>query len=144
MHLLPLLDVGQEEPYTLLVDCGLGVDGVQVQVQRLAGHLEHLLRELCLDRAGRISVEVGGLLDRPRGSTLTAGMEREGPGAGGSMRVQADLVSDGQLCCVCWVVGCKEHEQLVPIGAVGELLIEGLIVGYGYLNITEQTGAAST
>ncbi|GLA09580.1 nonribosomal peptide synthase [Aspergillus niger] len=65
-------------PYTILVECGLGVDGVQVrvsydskvvpkvQVQRLAGHLEHLLRELCLDRTGRISVEeVGGLLLGP-------------------------------------------------------------------------------
>jgi amino acid adenylation domain-containing protein len=43
---------------------------------------------------------------------------------------------------VCWVVDRADHERLVPIGAVGELLIEGPIVGRGYLNDPEQTAAA--
>ncbi|KAL4993341.1 hypothetical protein BDV10DRAFT_190061 [Aspergillus recurvatus] len=46
--------------------------------------------------------------------------------------------------CVCWVVDREDHERerLVPIGAVGELLIEGPIVGRGYLNDPERTAAA--
>lgn len=41
--------------------------------------------------------------------------------------------------CVCWVVDQADHERLVPIGVVGELLIEGPIVGRGYLNDPERT-----
>ncbi|CAG7990257.1 unnamed protein product [Penicillium salamii] len=44
--------------------------------------------------------------------------------------------------CVCWVVDPTDHERLLPIGAVGELLIEGPIVGRGYLNDPERTAAA--
>jgi amino acid adenylation domain-containing protein len=44
--------------------------------------------------------------------------------------------------CVCWVVDRANHERLLPIGAVGELLIEGPIVGRGYLNDPERTMAA--
>ncbi|KAJ5695472.1 hypothetical protein N7536_005884 [Penicillium majusculum] len=36
--------------------------------------------------------------------------------------------------CVGWVIDPKDSERLVPIGALGELLIEGRIVGHGYLN----------
>jgi amino acid adenylation domain-containing protein len=43
--------------------------------------------------------------------------------------------------CVCWVVDCESHERLAPIGAVGELLIEGPIIGRGYLNDPERTKA---
>ncbi|KAE8367647.1 hypothetical protein BDV27DRAFT_154792 [Aspergillus caelatus] len=34
----------------------------------------------------------------------------------------------------CWVVDPRNHNQLVPIGGVGELLVQGPIVGRGYLN----------
>ncbi|KAE8146387.1 hypothetical protein BDV25DRAFT_143753 [Aspergillus avenaceus] len=44
--------------------------------------------------------------------------------------------------CLCWVVDWKDHEKLLPIGAVGELLIEGPIVGLGYLGSSEKTAAA--
>ena len=44
--------------------------------------------------------------------------------------------------CVTWVVDPTNHEQLMPIGAVGELLIEGPIVGRGYLHDREKTAAA--
>ncbi|KAJ0381059.1 hypothetical protein COL922a_013984, partial [Colletotrichum nupharicola] len=44
--------------------------------------------------------------------------------------------------CVCWVVDWEDHERLVPIRAVGELLIKGPIVGRGYLNDRERTAAA--
>lgn len=41
-----------------------------------------------------------------------------------------------------WVVSPDDPNQLLPIGAVGELLLEGPIVGRGYLNDPEKTAAA--
>jgi len=41
-----------------------------------------------------------------------------------------------------WIVDPVDHNQLVPIGSVGELLIEGPIVGPGYLNEPGKTAAA--
>ncbi|TID23425.1 nonribosomal siderophore peptide synthase Sid2 [Venturia nashicola] len=41
-----------------------------------------------------------------------------------------------------WVVSPDDHDTLMPVGAVGELLVEGPIVGQGYLNDPEKTAAA--
>lgn len=41
-----------------------------------------------------------------------------------------------------WIVDPSDHEALVPVGAVGELLVEGPIVGQGYLNDPEKTATA--
>lgn len=41
-----------------------------------------------------------------------------------------------------WVVDPDDHEVLLPVGAVGELLVEGPIVGQGYLNDPEKTAVA--
>ncbi|GFF58761.1 nonribosomal peptide synthase, putative [Aspergillus udagawae] len=41
--------------------------------------------------------------------------------------------------CRCWVVDSQDHQRLAPIGAEGELLIEGPIVGRGYLNDARRT-----
>jgi amino acid adenylation domain-containing protein len=41
--------------------------------------------------------------------------------------------------CALWLVEPNDHNKLVPIGAVGELLIEGPIVGSGYLNNPAKT-----
>ncbi|KAI0394153.1 peptide synthetase [Xylariaceae sp. FL0594] len=41
-----------------------------------------------------------------------------------------------------WIVDSADHNQLVPIGSVGELLVEGPIVGPGYLNEPDKTAAA--
>lgn len=38
------------------------------------------------------------------------------------------------VSCATWVVDPDDHERLAPIGAVGELVIEGPIVGRRYLN----------
>lgn len=38
-----------------------------------------------------------------------------------------------------WIVHPDDHETLLPVGAVGELLVEGPIVGQGYLNDPEKT-----
>ncbi|KAI7777353.1 hypothetical protein LA080_003749 [Diaporthe eres] len=39
---------------------------------------------------------------------------------------------------VAWVVDAADHNSLVPIGCVGELLIDGPIVSRGYLNLPER------
>ncbi|CAO2655532.1 Nn.00g043350.m01.CDS01 [Neocucurbitaria sp. VM-36] len=41
--------------------------------------------------------------------------------------------------CAIWLTDPENHNKLVPIGAVGELLIEGPIVGNGYLNNPAKT-----
>ena len=43
---------------------------------------------------------------------------------------------------VTWVVDPADHNKLVPPGAVGELVLEGPLVGGGYLNDPEKTSAA--
>jgi amino acid adenylation domain-containing protein/non-ribosomal peptide synthase protein (TIGR01720 family) len=43
---------------------------------------------------------------------------------------------------VCWVVNSHDHNQLVPIGCVGELLIEGSILARGYLKNEARTAEA--
>ncbi|KAJ5678032.1 uncharacterized protein N7477_003665 [Penicillium maclennaniae] len=40
-----------------------------------------------------------------------------------------------------WIVDPDDHERLMPVGAVGELLVEGPIVGQGYLNDDEKTAS---
>ncbi|KAJ5610822.1 nonribosomal peptide synthase [Penicillium lagena] len=42
---------------------------------------------------------------------------------------------------VCWVLDPDSHERLMPIGAVGELYLEGPTVGRGYLDDMERTVA---
>ncbi|KAL9595554.1 MAG: hypothetical protein Q9219_006374, partial [cf. Caloplaca sp. 3 TL-2023] len=41
-----------------------------------------------------------------------------------------------------WVVNPEDHNQLMPIGSVGELIIEGNTVARGYLNNEEKTAKA--
>lgn len=62
------------------------------------------------------------------------------------MSLQSHIRNDDRLCrtnhptgSVSWIVHPACHENLVPIGAVGELLIEGPVVGRGYLNDPERT-----
>ena len=40
---------------------------------------------------------------------------------------------------LCWVVDAEDHDRLVPIGTVGELLIEGPILARGYLKNQAKT-----
>lgn len=40
---------------------------------------------------------------------------------------------------VSWIVDANDHNKLLPVGCVGELLIEGPIVARGYLNDHEKT-----
>ncbi|KAF8860374.1 hypothetical protein BDZ45DRAFT_800950 [Acephala macrosclerotiorum] len=39
----------------------------------------------------------------------------------------------------CWIVNPEDHSKLVPVGAVGELLIEGYTLARGYLNDPQKT-----
>ncbi|KAF2424850.1 non-ribosomal peptide synthetase module [Tothia fuscella] len=41
-----------------------------------------------------------------------------------------------------WITDSNDHDLLMPVGSVGELLVEGPIVGQGYLNDPEKTAAA--
>lgn len=43
--------------------------------------------------------------------------------------------------CVFWITDPTDFNQLAPIGATGEILIEGPVVGRGYLNEPEKTAA---
>ncbi|KAJ5493914.1 Male sterility NAD-binding [Penicillium fimorum] len=43
--------------------------------------------------------------------------------------------------CTLWVVDQYDHNRLMPIGAIGELVLQGRIVGRGYLNEPEKTSA---
>ncbi|KAI2484863.1 EntF Non-ribosomal peptide synthetase module protein [Pyrenophora tritici-repentis] len=46
------------------------------------------------------------------------------------------------IASVSWVVDPEDHHRLVPLGSVGELLVEGPILARGYLNDGEKTAAA--
>lgn len=52
----------------------------------------------------------------------------------------SDTLSLGKgIGAVTWIVSPSDHQVLVPIGAIGELLIEGPLVGSGYLGNIEKT-----
>ncbi|KAL2858790.1 hypothetical protein BJX68DRAFT_262327 [Aspergillus pseudodeflectus] len=42
----------------------------------------------------------------------------------------------------CWIVGPDDHNKLVPVGAVGEMLLEGPTLARGYLDNPEKTAEA--
>ncbi|KFZ16630.1 hypothetical protein V501_02126 [Pseudogymnoascus sp. VKM F-4519 (FW-2642)] len=44
--------------------------------------------------------------------------------------------------CNTWVVDSRGHGRLVPVGSVGELVLEGPLVGAGYLSDPEKTAAS--
>ena len=50
-------------------------------------------------------------------------------------------IGPGNGACM-WIVHPDNHEVLMPVGAVGELLVEGPIVGQGYLNDPGKTASA--
>ena len=44
--------------------------------------------------------------------------------------------------CLLWVTDHRRPDRLVPIGCIGELTVEGPLVGRGYINRPQQTAAA--
>ncbi|PYI01631.1 nonribosomal peptide synthase [Aspergillus sclerotiicarbonarius CBS 121057] len=44
--------------------------------------------------------------------------------------------------CRCWVIDPMDPDRLMPLGAIGELVIEGLAVGRGYINEPQRTAEA--
>jgi amino acid adenylation domain-containing protein len=44
--------------------------------------------------------------------------------------------------CRLWIVDKDNYHQLMPIGAIGELVVEGAIIARGYLNDPEKTAAS--
>lgn len=54
-----------------------------------------------------------------------------------------DRASIGQgITCRTWVVDAEDHTRLVPIGEIGELVLQGPSVARGYLDDEEKTKAA--
>ncbi|KAH7169634.1 uncharacterized protein B0J16DRAFT_379579 [Fusarium flagelliforme] len=48
---------------------------------------------------------------------------------------QSDPTNIGRsFGCITWITSPTDHDQLVPVSAIGELLIEGPILARGYLN----------
>ena len=41
-----------------------------------------------------------------------------------------------------WIVDPQNYNKLMPVGSIGELVIEGIIVARGYLNNNEKTASA--
>lgn len=59
-----------------------------------------------------------------------------------NITVETDPANIGStMCCNAWVVDSENPNSLLPIGAVGELLIQGPVVCRGYLNEPEKTDA---
>ncbi|KAI1258964.1 acetyl-CoA synthetase-like protein [Xylariaceae sp. FL1019] len=59
-----------------------------------------------------------------------------------SPRTLHDVASIGHGAgLVTWVVEPDDHDKLAPVGCVGELMLEGPLVGRGYLNDAEKTSA---
>jgi len=44
--------------------------------------------------------------------------------------------------CHVWVVNPEDRNQLLPIGCIGELLVEGFTAGRGYFNDPDKTAQA--
>ncbi|CCF42257.1 peptide synthetase [Colletotrichum higginsianum] len=62
---------------------------------------------------------------------------------GAPFTVDTDATNIGwPVGCRGWVVHPENHDILMPIGAVGELLLDGPIVGKGYLDDEAKTAAA--
>ncbi|KAG8676481.1 Non-ribosomal peptide synthetase FpNRPS4 [Fusarium poae] len=61
--------------------------------------------------------------------------------ANSSISEEQDLSSIGRATngCHTWIVDAKNHNQLVPVGCEGELLISGPILSRGYLNDKTKT-----
>ncbi|KAI0103211.1 hypothetical protein GGR51DRAFT_257654 [Nemania sp. FL0031] len=61
-------------------------------------------------------------------------------------KLSADLVRPNDIGrpnrCKYWVVSATDHNMLLPPGAIGELLIEGIILARGYLRDATRTTAA--
>lgn len=55
------------------------------------------------------------------------------------MTTDTDPANIGSPVDTCWIVDPQNHDRLVPVGCVGELVIEGPTVGRGYLNNEAKT-----
>ncbi|KAL9593659.1 MAG: hypothetical protein Q9219_007450 [cf. Caloplaca sp. 3 TL-2023] len=60
-----------------------------------------------------------------------------------NVRLDTDAANIGRAVGgVCWIVDVGDHDKLVPIGTIGELVIEGPTLARGYLNDEPKTMAA--
>ncbi|KAF3054745.1 Nonribosomal peptide synthetase 12 [Trichoderma lentiforme] len=103
----------------------------KLDVLVLGGELLVQDRLLCIHVPGNVINTYG-----PAECTITSTGVKVMPG-------DPDIKSIGRgLGTIPWVVDPDNHDRLVPLGDVGELLIEGPLVGQGYLNDPARTEAA--
>lgn len=57
-------------------------------------------------------------------------------------RSQSASIIGRPVGCLCWIVDLKNHDRLVPIGAVGELVVEGHVLAQAYLNDKQKTDSS--
>ena len=61
--------------------------------------------------------------------------------AGQTVNSRNDGIGKGSSCVI-WLVDPRNHRRLMPVGAIGEILIEGPNVGNGYFNDKALTSAS--
>lgn len=131
------------------------IEGSMISLQANYAHITPtLLRHLDWSRLRSISVlNLSGEAVLPRDVARvppgTKVINAYGPAETNVVTIQdlsalpAGEVSIGRGAGVCtWVVDVEKIDTLVPIGTIGELWIEGPLVGRGYLNDAEKTIAA--
>lgn len=77
----------------------------------------------------------------PAECTVKATLAQLDEGVDSCLSVPAASIGRGVGACT-WLVDPSNHHKLVPVGAVGELVLEGPIVGSGYFGDAEKTAAA--
>lgn len=103
----------------------------KLDVLVLGGELLVQERLSCINAPGNVINTYG-----PAECTITSTGVKVMPGG-------PDIKSIGRgLGTITWVVDSDNHDRLVPLGDVGELVIEGPLVGQGYLNDPAKTDAA--
>ncbi|KAB8275020.1 hypothetical protein BDV30DRAFT_237045 [Aspergillus minisclerotigenes] len=81
------------------------------------------------------AVDVRNVYGPTESSITTSATSRLAPGA--------DASNIGfPIGCNVWITDVHDHDRLMPIGCVGELLIEGHVLAKGYLNNPEKTTQA--
>ncbi|PHH74097.1 hypothetical protein CDD80_3318 [Ophiocordyceps camponoti-rufipedis] len=113
-----------------------------------------VVRHLDVDALGRLdTLLIGGEIVLPSDVSGLSGYKTQvkiiyGPSECTPMTTRHDLTEDGTISIgrgvgVCtWIVDQDHGQSLVPIGMIGELVLEGPLLGQGYIDEPEKTKAS--